>query len=255
MNALADSYTMFRRNLKHALRYPGLTLGILALPVILLLLFVFVLGDALNAGIGQGGRYVDYLTPGVVLMTVTAASMSAAIGVCNDLTQGIIARFRTMAIARNAVLTGRVVGTVVQTLIGVALVIGFAMILGFRPQADLVGWLAAAGLILLLAFGVTWMGVAMGILSKTPEGASNIVAPLLYLPFIGSSFVPPGAMSPGLRWFAEHQPFTPIIDTLRALMLGTPVGADGLWAVGWCLAMALGGYLWGRSTYRRRAGE
>ncbi|HEY1177732.1 MAG TPA: ABC transporter permease [Phytomonospora sp.] len=252
-HAVTDSATMLRRNLRRAMRYPALTVSMLAMPVLLMLLFVYVLGGALGGGIGGDLRYVDYLTPGIALMTIAVSTMTAAIGVCTDLTEGIIARFRTMPIAPNAVLTARVLDSMIQTLLSVALVIGAATLIGFRPNATLVEWLAAAGLMVLLTFGVTRLAIAMGLLSKNPEGASNIVMPLAYLPFLGSAFVPPDSMSGGIRWFAEHQPFTPIIETVRGLLLGTGIGTSAYWAVGWCLAMTVGGYLWARVTFRKRA--
>lgn len=252
-HAIADSATMLRRNLRRAMRYPGLTVSMLAGPIILMLLFVYVLGGAIGGALPAGASYVDYLTPGIVLMTITASSMTAAIGVCSDLTEGVIARFRTMPIARNAVLTGRVLDSMIQTLVSIAVLLGLAALIGFRPNATPLEWLAVLGLCALLTFAVTWLAIALGMLSKNPEGASNIVMPLAYLPFLGSAFVPPESMSGGMRWFAENQPFTPIIETLRGLLLGTGIGSSGYRAIGWCLAMTVGGYLWGRATYRRRA--
>jgi ABC-2 type transport system permease protein len=251
--ALRDSATMLRRNLKHALRYPGLTLGTIAVPIIFLLLFVYVLGGALGAGIGTGTDYINYLAPGIILMTVAAASMTTAVSVCTDLTEGIIARFRTMAISRASVLVGHVLGSVIQTMVSIVFVIGIAVLVGFRPTADLVHWIAALGLIALLALAVTWLAVALGTLSKSPEGASNLVLPLALLPFIGSTFVPTDSMSAGVRVFAEYQPFTPIIETIRGLLMGTPIGHNGIVAVAWCLAITVLAYLWATKLFNRQA--
>jgi ABC-2 type transport system permease protein len=250
---LRDSQTMLRRNLKHALRYPGLTVGALMVPIIFLLLFVYVLGGALSTGIGTGTDYINYLAPGIILMTVAAASTTTAVSVCTDLTEGIIARFRTMAISRSSVLVGHVVGSLIQTMVSITLVIGLAVAIGFRPTADLVHWIAALGLIALLALAVTWLAVALGTLSKTPEGASNLVLPLALLPFIGSTFVPTDSMSTGVRYFAEYQPFTPIIETIRGLLMGTPIGNNGIIAVAWCVAISAGGCLWATRLFNRRA--
>ncbi len=251
--ALYDSATMLRRNLKHALRYPGLSLGTIAVPIIFLLLFVYVLGGALGAGIGSGTHYVNYLAPGIILMTVASASMTTAVSVCTDLTEGIIARFRTMAISRASVLVGHVLGSMIQTTISIGLVIGVAVLIGFRPTADLVHWIAALGIIALLALAVTWLAVALGTLSKTPEGASNIVLPLALLPLIGSTFVPTQSMSPGVRVFAEYQPFTPIIETIRGLLMGTPIGNDAVIGIAWCLGTTVASYLWATRLFNRRA--
>ena len=253
--AMTDSTTMLRRNLLHAKRYPGLTMMMIGMPVLMLLLFVFVLGDALGAGIGGmakgGGDYIDYLTPGIVIMTLAMGPAQTAISVCTDLTEGIIARFRTMAISRTSMLTGHVFGSVIQSMASVVLLLGVAVLAGFRPNASATDWLLAIGFLVLLCFSLTWLGVALGLVSKSPEGASNIVMPIMYLPFIGSAFVPKDSMSSGVRWFAEYQPFTPIIETLRGLLLGTQIGSDGPAAVAWCLAIALIGYLWARARFTR----
>jgi ABC-2 type transport system permease protein len=253
---LTDSATMLRRNLKHAVRYPVLTLMVAGIPVVLLLLFVFVFGNTLGAGLlgVSGGRaeYADFLTPGILVLAIASAAQGTAISVAMDMTEGIIARFRTMSIARASVLTGHVVGAVIQTMIGLAFVVVVALLVGFRPDATVVEWLAATGLLVLASFALSWLSVAMGLAAKTVEGASNLPMPLILLPFLGSGFVPTESMPPGLRWFAEYQPFTPIIDTLRGLLTGTAIGSSAILAVGWCAALALTGYLWARSCYDRR---
>ncbi|WP_035799957.1 ABC transporter permease [Kitasatospora mediocidica] len=250
---LRDSATMLRRNLKHAVRYPGLTLGTLMVPLIFLLLFVYVLGGTLASGIGHGSSYINYLAPGIILMTVATGSMTTAVSVCTDLTEGIIARFRTMSISRAAVLVGHVVGSVIQTMVSIALVIGAALLIGFRPSADLVHWLAALGIIALLSLAVTWLAVALGTLSKNPEGASNLVMPLALLPFVGSAFVPTGSMSTGVRLFAEYQPFTPVTETVRGLLMGTPIDDNAVIAVAWCLGISVAGFLWATKLFNRQA--
>jgi ABC-2 type transport system permease protein len=253
--ALSDSATMLRRNLRHMLRYPSMTFMLAALPVIFLLLFVYVFGGALGAGIGgaSGGRaqYVDYVTPGIVLMTVAGAATGTAVSVAMDMTEGIVARFRTMAISRASILTGHVVGSVLQTLFGMAIVIGVALLIGFRPTAGPVEWLAAAGLLTLFVLALTWLSVALGLVSKTVESASNAPMPLTLLPFLGSGFVPTDSMPDGLRWFADYQPFTPVIETLRGLLLGTPIGDSAILAIAWCTGITLAGYLWARKLFDR----
>ena len=253
---LTDSATMLRRNLKHALRYPVLTLMVAGIPVVLLLLFVFVFGGTLGAGLGgvSGGRaeYADFLTPGILVLAIASAAQGTAISVAMDMNEGIIARFRTMSIARASVLTGHVVGAVVQTVIGLVFVVVVALLVGFRPNATAVEWLAATGLLVLVSFALSWLSVAMGLAAKSVEGASNLPMPLILLPFFGSGFVPTETMPAGLQWFAEYQPFTPIIDTLRGLLTGSAIGSSAVLAVGWCIAIALVGYLWARSRYDRR---
>jgi ABC-2 type transport system permease protein len=240
--ALQDSMTMLRRQFLHWLRYPSMTLQIAGLPIVFLLLFVYVFGGTLGDGLGGGsggGRsaYVNYVTPGVIMMTVAGMTVSTAIAIAMDMTQGVVARFRTMAIARVSVLTGHVLGSVIQGLLIMALVTAVALLIGFRPDASAVEWLAAGGLLLMLTFAFTWLAVAFGLVAKTVESASNLPQPLVFLPFLGSGFVPTDSMPTVLRWFAEYQPFTPVIETLRGLLLGLPLGTSPLRAVAWCVGI------------------
>jgi ABC-2 type transport system permease protein len=248
--AVTDSATMLRRNLRHALRYPSMTISTLAGPVLILLLFNYAFGGALGAGIG-GGSYIDYVAPGVILMAATAGSTATAVAVCSDMTEGIINRFRTMAIARSSVLTGHVIGSMIQTLISIVFVIAIAIAIGFRPTADAVEWAGAIGLLALVTFALTWLSAAFGLVTKNVETASNAPLPLQFLPFLGSAIVPTESMPDGMRQFAENQPFTPIIETLRGLLMGTPVGHSAAIAVAWCVGLALVGYLWARKAFAR----
>ena len=252
--AIRDSATMLRRCLLHVLRYPGMSVGVLLVPMLMLLLFRYVFGPTLGAGIGaRAGGYINYLTPGIIVLAVSSASVSTAVSINTDMTEGIINRFRTMSIARVSVLTGHVLGSVIQTVAGAVVVTGLALAMGFRPAAGAGGWLAAAALVVLLAFALTWVSVALGLAARNPEGASNSPMPLMFLPFLGSAFVPARAMAPGLRWFAEYQPFTPIIGTLRSLLLGTPAGHEPLVAGVWCAGLMVAGYLASRALFGRAA--
>ncbi|MBT2457371.1 ABC transporter permease [Streptomyces sp. ISL-86] len=255
--AVSDSMTMLRRNLKHALRYPTMTLSVVAMPVMMLLLFNYAFGGALGAGISGaptgGGTYIDYVAPGIILMAATAGAVATAVGVCVDMTEGIVNRFRTMSISRAAFLTGHVVGSVIQTLVAIALVIGVALAIGFRPDASPVEWLAAVGLLTLLTLALTWVSAGLGLVARTPESASNTPLPLTFLPFLGSAIVPTDSMPTGLRWFAEYQPFTPVIETLRGLLMGTEIGNSGYAALAWCIGLTLVGYVWARSSFGRTA--
>ncbi|GLY69288.1 ABC transporter permease [Amycolatopsis taiwanensis] len=256
-HALSDSATMLRRNLKRMLRYPAMTFVLIGMPVIFLLLFVYVFGGTLGNGLGglggSGGRsaYVNYLAPGIILMTVSAAVQGTAVSVAMDMTEGIVARFRTMAIARVSVLTGHVVGSLIQAMLGMAVVTAVAVAIGFRPTAGVLEWLAVVGILAMIAFALIWLSVALGLVSKTVEGASNTPMPLILLPFLGSGFVPTDSMPAGLRVFADYQPFTPFIETVRGLLMGTPIGNSALLAVGWCVLIALGSYLWARKLFNR----
>ena len=253
--ALRDSATMLRRNLKHMARYPSVSVMIVGIPVVLLLLFVYVFGGTMGAGLGAvtGGReaYVNYVVPGIILVAIAGVAQGTALAISMDMADGIIARFRTMGIARGAVLNGHVLGSTLQTLAGMVAVIGVALAVGFRPNAGLDEWAAAAGLLTMVTLAITWLSVALGLRAKSVEAASNITMPLLLLVFIGSGFVPTDSMPTGLSAFAEYQPFTPIIETLRGLLMGTPIGHDAVLAVAWCVAIGLGGYLWAMRLYDR----
>lgn len=251
---MSDAMTMLRRNARHTARNPGTIVMTIALPVLLLLLFVGVFGSTLNAGFGearQSDDYIDYLVPGILLMTVGYGATTTALAVNRDMTAGIINRFRTMAISRSSVLTGHVLGSAARTLISAALVVAVALALGFRPAGDTVRWLGAAGLITLLTLAMTWLGVAVGLAAPTAEATAPFTLIAQLLPFLSSAFVPPAAMAGAVRWFAAHEPFTPIIDALRGLMLDRPLGHDGPLAVIWCLAIAAGGYVWARAVFSR----
>ncbi|PSL54113.1 ABC-2 type transport system permease protein [Saccharothrix carnea] len=249
--AIRDTTTMLRRNLRHMQRFPLMSIGTLGMPVLMLLLFVHVFGGSLGATLAGGASYVDYLAPGILVMTVGAGAAWTAVNLCTDMGEGIVARFRTMAISRYSVLTGQALSSVLNTVVSLALVIGVALLAGFRPTAGLTGWLAAAGLLVLLALAFTWLGIAFGLAAKTPAGANSSSLPLQFLPFVSSAFVPTDSMSSGLAWVAENQPFTPIIDTLRGLLIGTPIGDSGYWAVGWCLVITAVGHAWSRALFNR----
>jgi ABC-2 type transport system permease protein len=253
--AVADSATMLRRQLRHMLRYASVTVFLVGIPIVFLLLFVYVFGGTLGAGLGGpvGGRaqYLEYVVPGILLIAVAAGGTGTAISVAMDMTEGIVARFRTMAIFRPSVLTGHALGSKVQTMLSLAVVTGVALLIGFRPSATPVEWVATAGLLAMITLALTWLCVAFGLVAKTVEAASNLPTPLVFLPFLGSGFVPTESMPTGLRWFAEHQPFTPIIETLRGLLVGTAIGNSAIIALAWCVGITAVSYLWARKLYNR----
>ncbi len=254
--AVRDSNTMLRRNLLHARRYPSLTLNLLLTPVVLLLLFVYVFGDVMSAGIGGGAadrsEYIAYLVPGILMMTIGGTVVGAAISVSMDMTEGIIARFRTMAIHRGSVLVGHVVGSVLQSVMSVVLVGAVAVAIGFRStDATALEWLAAFGLVALVALALTWIAVGLGMVSPNAEAASNNALPLIVLPFISSAFVPIEAMPSWFQPVAEYQPFTPAIETLRGLLLGTEIGHNWWITIVWCLGLTVLGYRWSTALFNR----
>jgi ABC-2 type transport system permease protein len=208
-----------------------------------------------GAGIAglSGGRaeYLAYLVPGILMIAIATGSQMTAIAISMDMTEGIIARFRTMSISRTAVLAGHVMSSMLQTLASVVVTIGVAVLMGFRPGADALDWLGAIGLVTLVSLAITWLSVGMGLVTKTVESASNLPMPLMLLPFLGSGFVPTDTLPAGIRWFADIQPFTPIMETLRALLAGTDPGSAAPIAIAWCLVIAAAGYVWARMLYER----
>ncbi|MEV1047952.1 ABC transporter permease [Streptomyces sp. NPDC049916] len=252
--ALRDANTMLRRNLLHARRYPSLTLNLLLTPVMLLLLFVYIFGDVMSAGIGGGGAdrsdYIAYIVPGLLLMTIGSTVVGTAVSVSNDMSEGVIARFRTMAIHRGSVLVGHVVGSVLQSVLSVVLVGGVAVAIGFRStDATVLEWFAAFGLLVLFATALTWIAVGMGLISPNAEAASNNALPMILLPLLSSAFIPVGTMPGWFRPIAEYQPFTPAIETLRGLLLGTGIGHNGPLALLWCLGLTVLGYFWATAKF------
>ncbi len=258
-HALVHARIMLRRSLRHMQRYPSLTLMVTLMPLVFLLLFVYVFGGTLGSGLGgvsgavHGGRsaYANYVAPAIILLAVAAAAQGTAIAVAQDMTEGIIARFRTMAVARSSVLTGHVVGATIQTLIGVVVVTAAAIAVGFRPHANAAEWLAAFGVVLLLTFAVTWLCVGLGLSAKSVETASNSPMFLILLPFLGSGFVPTASLPTAIRWFAEYEPFTPVNETLRGLLTGTRIGDNLVITIAWCVATAVLSYVWSRRLYER----
>jgi ABC-2 type transport system permease protein len=247
--SLTDSRIMMRRNLKHILRNPVTIFNAALMPVVIMLLFVYVLGGAFNVG----ERYIEYATPGLILLAITYGLSGTAVSVNSDMTKGIINRFKVMNVSRGAVLTGHVVATMVSTSVAIAAIIGMAFALGFRSPATLLDWLGAIGIIAAAAFAASWLTVALGMAAKTPESAGLGVVPLILLPFLSSAIVPAAEMGQGFRQFAQYQPFTPIIESLRGLLAGTPSAGYAAAALAWCAGIALVGYLWALATFSKRA--
>ncbi|WP_027341127.1 ABC transporter permease [Hamadaea tsunoensis] len=249
MSAQSHSLVMLRRNAKHIARNPTSVFNAVLMPIVIMLMFVYMFGNAFNVGV----KYIDYATPGLMLLAVCYGLGGTATAVNADMTKGIINRFKVMDVSRGAVLTGHVVASVLTNLVAIAALVGVAFALGFRPAAGLTDWLGAVGLVALLAFAAGWFTVALGLFAKSPETAGMAAVPLVMLPFFSSAIVPADKMGPGLREFAKYQPFTPIIESLRGFLNGTPTAGHVIPALAWCVAIALVGYLWARSTFAKRA--
>jgi ABC-2 type transport system permease protein len=249
MSTKSPAAVMLRRNFKHISRNPTSVFNAVLMPIVIMLMFVYMLGDAFSVGVD----YVDYATPGLMLLAVCYGLGATATSVNSDMTQGIINRFKVMDVSRGAVLTGHVIASILTNLVAIAALVGVAFLLGFDPSASLLDWLGAVGVVVLLAAAAGWFTVALGLAAKSPETAGMAAVPLVLLPFFSSAIVPAEKMGQGLRQFAEYQPFTPIIETLRGLLNGAPSGTDAVVAIAWCAGIALVGYLWARSTFTKRA--
>ncbi|NES37413.1 ABC transporter permease [Micromonospora sp. PPF5-17] len=245
----SPSIVMLRRNFKHIARNPTTVFNAVLMPVVVMLMFVYVFGDAFSVGVD----YVDYATPGLLLLAVCYGLGSVAVSVNSDVTKGIINRFKVMDVPRSAVLTGHVIASVLTNLLAVAAIIGVAFALGFNPSAGFLEWLGVIGVVVLLSFAAGWLTIAMGLAAKSPETAGLAAVPLVMLPFFSSAIAPTDKMGPGVREFAEYQPFTPIIETLRGLLNGAPAAGDVIPALAWCVGVALVGYLWASSAFTKRA--
>jgi len=250
---LRDTVTLTGRSLTHVLRSPDTIITTAVMPVAFLLLFVYVFGGAIDTGSGVGrGNYVNYLLPGILLITIASGIAYTAYRLFLDMQGGIFERFQSMPIARSAVLWAHVVTSVVSILVSLALVVGVALIMGFRTGAGLLDWLAVVGILLLFTFALTWLAVIPGLTAKSVDGASAFSYPLIFLPFISSAFVPTGSMPGPVRVFAEYQPVTSIVNTIRALFEGEPVGSDIGVAMAWTVGLLVVAYAVSMVTYRRR---
>ena len=254
---LRDTWTMLRRDLRQEMRDKVAVFAIIGIPVLFLLLFVYAFGGALEDSVKLAGApsYVDYVLPGLIIMTAAAGLIGISTQTSVDMTAGIIDRFRTMAIFRPSILIARVVASTLQTLASMVVVFGIAFAVGFRSNATVMDWIATAGLLAFITFTLAWLGLAFGLAAKTVASASNGPFPLILLPLVGSGIVPTSTMPAGLRYFAEYQPFSPMINTLRGLLLGTPIGWSWLIALTWCAGLGLLGVVWSISVFNRRDRE
>jgi ABC-2 type transport system permease protein len=244
-----DALIMLRRNFKHTARNPVTVFNAVLLPIVIMLMFVYMLGNAFSVGV----KYIDYATPGMILLAVAYGLGSTATEVNSDMTTGIINRFRVMDISRGAILTGHVIVTVLRSLVSIAAIVGVAYGLDFRPSASFGEWLAVVGIIVAACLATSWLTVAMGLAAKTPQSAGMATVPLIMLPFFSSAIVPAAKMGQGIRQFAEYQPFTPIIESLRGLLAGAPSAGYVIAALAWCAGIGIVGYVWAVATFRKRA--
>jgi ABC-2 type transport system permease protein len=247
-----DTTVLMKRSLRHILRSPDTIVTTAITPIAMLLLFVYVFGGAIEAG---HGKYVDYLLPGILLITVASGIAYTAFRLFTDVSGGIFERFQSMPIARSAVLWGHVLTSLVANLISLALVVLVAVAMGFRSGAGALAWLAVLGILVLFTMVLTWLAVIPGLTAKSVDGVSGFSYPLIFLPFISSAFVPTSGMPGPVRWFAQHQPVTSIVDTIRNLLAEQPIGNDGWTSIGWCVGLLVIAYALAMNTFAKKIAE
>ncbi|MDF3284921.1 ABC transporter permease [Gordonia sp. N1V] len=244
-----DTTALLGRTLRHVTRSPDTIITTAVMPIAFLLLFVYVLGGAIQTG---SGPYIDYLLPGILLITVASGISYTAFRLYSDMAGGMVERFQSMPIARSATLWAHVLTSLLANMVAVAIVVLVAVAMGFRSSAGVLGWLAVAGILVVFTLALTWVAVIPGLTAKSVDGASAFSYPLIFLPFISSAFVPTESMPGPVRAFAEHQPVTSIVNSIRALFAGQPVGGD-LWiALGWCVGILVIAYAAAMVVYRRK---
>ena len=246
-----DTAVLLGRTMRHITRSPDTIITVAITPIALMLLFRYVFGGAINTGQGSG-QYVNYLLPGILLITIATGISYTALRLFTDMQTGIFERFQSLPIARSSVLWAHVLTTVVSTLISLVIVVLIALPIGFRSGAGAPAWLAVAGIIVLLTLALTWLAVIAGLSAKTPDGAGAFSYPLIFLPFISSAFVPTRTMPGPVRAFADNQPMTSIINTIRDLLAGQPVSGSIWTALAWCLGILIVAYALAMATYHRK---
>ena len=244
-----DTTVLLKRSLRHILRSPDTIITTVVTPIAMMLLFVYVFGSAIQIG---GGSYVNYLLPGILLVTVASGIAYTAFRLFTDVSGGIFERLQSMPITRSAVLWSHVLTSVVANLTSLVLVVLVAVAMGFRSGAGVLAWLAVLGIMVLFTLALTWLAVIPGLTAKSVDGVSGFSYPLIFLPFISSAFVPTSGMPGPVRWFADHQPVTSIVNTIRSLYAEQPVGNEGWIALAWCVALLLVAYALAMRTYRSK---
>jgi len=246
---VGDTAVLTGRSLRHISRSMDTIITAVLTPIAMMLLFVYVLGGAIRTG---SSSYVGYLLPGILIITIASGIAYTAFRLFMDMQSGIFERFSSMPIARSSVLWAHVLTSLVANLISLAVVVLVALVMGFRSSAGPLAWLAVIGILALVTLALTWVAVIPGLTAKTIDGASTFAYPLIFLPFISSAFVPTDTMPGPVRWFAENQPVTSIVDTIRNLLASQPVGADIWVALAWCVGILVVAYVLATITYRRK---
>jgi len=250
-HVIGDTAVLTSRSLRHILRSPDTIITTAVTPIALMLLFVYVFSGAIDTG-GAKGSYIDYMLPGILLITIASGIAYTAYRLFLDMQSGIFERFQSLPIARSGVLWAHVLTSLVSILVSLALVIGVALLMGFRTGASFGAWMGVIGMLVLFTLALTWLAVIPGLTAKTVDGASAFSYPLIFLPFISSAFVPTESMPGPVQWFAENQPVTSIVDSMRALFAGEPVGADIWVAMAWLVGILVVAYIASMAIYRKK---
>ncbi len=248
MKELRDTIILFKRSMKHIRRSPDTIITVAIMPILFMLLFVYVFGGAIDAGTDN---YVTYMLPGILLIAIASGISYTAVRIFTDTQKGIVTRFHSMPVARSSVLWGHVLTSLVSNAISLAIIIAVALLMGFRSSAGILDWLAVVGILALFTLALTWLAVIPGLTAKTIDGAAAFSYPLIFLPFISSAFVPTSTMPAPVRAFAENQPVTAIVESIRALLAGQPVGADIWVALAWCIGIGIVAYVFAVRAYGR----
>lgn len=235
-DTLIDSRVMITRSVRRSLRDPEAFFTALMLPVILMLMFVYVFGGAMKTGVD----YVNYVVPGLIVLCAGFGAGTTAVSVAQDMSNGIVERFRSMPLANSSVLLGHVVASLLRNLVATVLVVGVALAVGWRPNAGIIDWSLAIGMVLVFILAISWLAAAGGLLAGSPEAANGMTMFLMFLPYVSTAFVPADTMPSWMQGFAKHQPMTPVIETLRGLWMGTPIGHQAIWALIWCGVLLVG---------------
>jgi len=248
MKELRDTIILFKRSMKHIRRSPDTIITVAIMPILFMLLFVYVFGGAIDAGTDS---YVTYMPPGIQLIAIASGISYTAVRIFTDTQKGIVTRFHSMPVARSSVLWGHVLTSLVSNAISLAIIIAVALLMGFRSSASILDWLAVVSILALFTLALTWLAVIPGLTAKTIDGAAAFSYPLIFLPFISSAFVPTSTMPAPVRAFAENQPVTAIVESIRALLAGQPVGADIWVALAWCIGIGIVAYVFAVRAYGR----
>jgi ABC-2 type transport system permease protein len=250
VNVLRDTVILLGRSMRHIQRSPDTIVTVAVMPIMIMLLFVYVYGGAIKTSTGTD-NYVNYLLPGILLISIASGVAYTAYRIFLDIQKGIVARLHSMPVSRSSVLWGHVLTSLVSNAISLVIIILVALVMGFRSSANLTAWLAAAGILTLFTLALTWLAVIPGLTAKTIEGASAFSYPLIFLPLISSAFVPTATMPTPVRMFAENQPVTAIVNSLRSLLGGQPVGSDIWIALAWCMGVTILAFFFAMRAYKR----